>query len=231
MDVDSKGFAYLGQNTVRKYDTRTGMLVGEIAHTPDLENGGKFGPVEMPNHTPGVGTMGPVAGFLPPPPGAAGRGGRGQQDPAARAAAIASPDQRQKKRRLEIESGGRPAANSRWPGRGRGEHSGRVDGNRRRRRTRVPCRIAFPAHHLRLTLFSPMKTVPALLALMCLAGAHVADGRAAVPTAPAVPAMTRAAYHLDGILGTSADFTFVSSSPRAADRADRKSTRPELQSH
>ena len=64
-----------------------------------------------------------------------------------------------------------------------------------------------------------MKTVPALLALMCLAGAHVADGRAAVPTAPAVPAMTRAAYHLDGILGTSADFTFVSASPRAADRA------------
>ena len=90
MDVDSKGFAYLGQNTVRKYDTRTGMLVGEIAHTPDLENGGKFGPVEMPNHTPGVGTMGPVAGFLPPPPGAAGRGGRGQQDPAARAAAMAA---------------------------------------------------------------------------------------------------------------------------------------------
>ena len=66
-----------------------------------------------------------------------------------------------------------------------------------------------------------MKTVPALLALMCLAGAHVSDGRAAVPTAPAVPAMTRAAYHLDGILGTSADFTFVSASPRAADRAER----------
>ena len=90
MDVDSKGFAYLGQNTVRKYDTRTGMLVGEIAHTPDLENGGTFGPVTIPPHTPGVGTMGPVAGFLPPPPGAAGRGGRGQQDPAARAAAIAA---------------------------------------------------------------------------------------------------------------------------------------------
>src|ERR1044072_2632108 len=35
MDVDSKGFAYLGQNTVRKYDTRTGMMVGEIEHTPE----------------------------------------------------------------------------------------------------------------------------------------------------------------------------------------------------
>src|SRR5262245_44829809 len=48
MDVDSKGFAYLGQNTVRKYDTKTGKLVGEIAHTPELENGGKFGPVSLP---------------------------------------------------------------------------------------------------------------------------------------------------------------------------------------
>src|SRR4029077_6897354 len=55
MDVDSKGFAYLGQNTVRKYDTKTGKLVGEIPHTPDLENGGKFGPPNEPKHTPGVG--------------------------------------------------------------------------------------------------------------------------------------------------------------------------------
>jgi sugar lactone lactonase YvrE len=90
MDVDSKGFAYLGQNTVRKYDTKTGKLVGEIPHSPELENGGKFGPAEMPKHTPGVGGQGPVAGFLPPPPGAAGRGrGRGGNagDPAAQAAA------------------------------------------------------------------------------------------------------------------------------------------------
>jgi sugar lactone lactonase YvrE len=93
MDVDSKGFAYLGQNTVRKYDTKTGKLVGEIAHTPELENGGKFGPSEMPKRTPGVGGQGPVAGFLPPPPGAegrgrGGRGGRGGNpgDPAAQAA-------------------------------------------------------------------------------------------------------------------------------------------------
>ena len=29
MDVDSKGFVYIGQNTVRKYDPKTGKLVGE----------------------------------------------------------------------------------------------------------------------------------------------------------------------------------------------------------
>ena len=88
MDVDSKGFAYLGQNTVRKYDTKTGKLVGEIPHTPDLENGGKFGPPQEPKHTAGVGGQGPVAGFLPPPPGAAGRGrGGNAPDPAAQAAA------------------------------------------------------------------------------------------------------------------------------------------------
>src|SRR5678816_2550083 len=79
MDIDSKGFAYLGQNTVRKYETKTGKLVGEIPHTPE--------------RTPGVGGQGPVAGFLPPPPGAArGRGGRGGNapDPAAQAAARAA---------------------------------------------------------------------------------------------------------------------------------------------
>ncbi len=87
MDVDSKGFAYLGQNTVRKYDVKTGKLVGAIEHTPETEGGGTFqNEVNIPNHTAGVGSSGPVAGFLPPPPGAAGRGGRGGgQDPAARA--------------------------------------------------------------------------------------------------------------------------------------------------
>jgi len=90
MDVDSKGFAYLGQNTVRKYDTRTGMMVGEIAHTPELENGGRFNAPQIPQHTPGVGGAGPVSGFIPAPAGAegrGGRGGRGAQDPAAQAAA------------------------------------------------------------------------------------------------------------------------------------------------
>lgn len=90
MDVDSKGFAYLGQNTVRKYDMKTGMLVGEIPHTPETENGGKFTAPTLPNHVPGQGSAGPVAGFLPPPPGAArGRGGNAP-DPAAQAAARAA---------------------------------------------------------------------------------------------------------------------------------------------
>jgi hypothetical protein len=89
MDIDSKGFAYLGQNTVRKYDTKTGKLVGAIEHSPETEGGGAFQQeANLPNHTPGQGGTGPVAGFLPPPPGAArggggGRGGRGAPDPAA----------------------------------------------------------------------------------------------------------------------------------------------------
>src|SRR4029079_15270481 len=94
MDVDSKGFAYLGQNTVRKYDTKTGKLVGAIEHTPETEGGGACQQeANLPNHVPGQGGMGPVVGFLPPPPGegrGGGRGGRGNVDPAARAAAIAA---------------------------------------------------------------------------------------------------------------------------------------------
>ena len=53
MDVDSKGFAYLGQNNVRKYDTRSGKMVAEIPHTPETENGQKFMMPQLPNHTPG----------------------------------------------------------------------------------------------------------------------------------------------------------------------------------
>ena len=56
MDVDSKGFAYLGQNTVRKYDTKTGKLVGAIEHSPETEGGGTFQQdANLPNHTPGQG--------------------------------------------------------------------------------------------------------------------------------------------------------------------------------
>jgi hypothetical protein len=90
MDIDSKGFAYLGQNTVRKYDTKTGKVVAEIAHTPELENGGKFAMPEMPVRTPGVGGAGPVAGFVPQPGGGGrGRGGNAP-DAAAQAAARAA---------------------------------------------------------------------------------------------------------------------------------------------
>ena len=90
MDVDSKGFAYLGQDTVRKYDVKTGKLVGEVPRTPEREPGVPNVPDSVPMHKPGVGGQGPVGGFLPPPPGAAGRGGRGNVDPAQQAARIAA---------------------------------------------------------------------------------------------------------------------------------------------
>jgi DNA-binding beta-propeller fold protein YncE len=87
MDVDSKGFAYLGQDTVRKYDSKTGTLVGEVPRTPEREGGGggegRGGAVRVP----GRGGPGPVAGFLPPP---GGRGRGNQPDPAVRAAAVAA---------------------------------------------------------------------------------------------------------------------------------------------
>ncbi len=86
-----------------------------------------------------------------------------------------------------------------------------------------------------------MKTATALLALICIAGTHVSTVRAEVPTTPVpttpvitapvitAPVITSAAFHFDGILGTSADFTFVAASTRgstqastqAAERAER----------
>ncbi|MEQ1945781.1 MAG: hypothetical protein ABL995_01230 [Bryobacteraceae bacterium] len=77
MAIDSKGFAYLGQDTIRKYDSKTGKLVGEIQRTPDRVpgQGGDSSPAALTeNHVKGKGTMGPVAGFLP--------GGRPRPDPA-----------------------------------------------------------------------------------------------------------------------------------------------------
>jgi hypothetical protein len=89
MAVDSKGFAYLGQDTVRKYDEKTGKLVGEVPRTLDKQPGGGGGDGAPPtsSHVAGHGSAGPVAGFLTPP------GGRPQPDAAAQAArgqAIAS---------------------------------------------------------------------------------------------------------------------------------------------
>jgi len=68
MDVDSAGFAYLGQETVRKYDTRTGRVIGEIVHTPEREDGGPVGLPTSNDGKPGQGSRGPVAAFLPQPP-------------------------------------------------------------------------------------------------------------------------------------------------------------------
>jgi hypothetical protein len=86
MAVDSKGFVYIGQDTVRKYDPKTGKVVGEVPRTSERPSGGG-GPDAVPEgttHVPGHGSRGPVAGFLTPP------GGRPQPDPAIRAAALAA---------------------------------------------------------------------------------------------------------------------------------------------
>jgi hypothetical protein len=74
MAVDSQGFVYIGQNTVRKYDPKTGKVVGATPRAPETETGGTAGAAEptLPPHTPGRGSAGPVAGFLTP------AGGRGQ---------------------------------------------------------------------------------------------------------------------------------------------------------
>ncbi len=60
MDVDSQGFVYIGQDTVRKYDPKTGKMVKEVARVPETQ-----------------------------PQGSVGRG-RGNADPAAQAAAVAA---------------------------------------------------------------------------------------------------------------------------------------------
>ena len=65
MDVDSKGFVYLGQDTVRKYDPRTGKVVAEVARTPEREGGAPVGLSAPAVRTPGLGTAGPVYRFLP----------------------------------------------------------------------------------------------------------------------------------------------------------------------
>ena len=82
MAVDSKGFVYIGQNTVRKYDPKTGKVVGATPRAPETETGGTAGAAEptLPPHTPGRGSAGPVAGFIPP------ANGRGQPNLANQAA-------------------------------------------------------------------------------------------------------------------------------------------------
>jgi hypothetical protein len=48
MDTDSKGFAYLGQDTVRKYDVKTGKMVAEVPRAPEGEGGGPNRPAALP---------------------------------------------------------------------------------------------------------------------------------------------------------------------------------------
>jgi len=80
MAVDSNGFVYIGQDTVRKYDPKTGKVVGEVPRTPERPpfSGGE--PALTSAHVLGRGSAGPVAGFLAPP------AGRGQPDAATLAA-------------------------------------------------------------------------------------------------------------------------------------------------
>jgi hypothetical protein len=89
MAVDTKGFVYIGQDTVRKYDPKTGKVVGEVPRAPERQpggGGGDGGPLTSA-HVAGRGSAGPVAGFLPNPGGRGGRGGKGGgPDPAAIAA-------------------------------------------------------------------------------------------------------------------------------------------------
>jgi hypothetical protein len=84
LDVDSKGFLYLGQDTVRKYDPKTGQMVGAVPHVPDAEGGGLNQPPSISPRVPGRGGPGPTGTFPQP------AGGRGAADPAARAAAAAA---------------------------------------------------------------------------------------------------------------------------------------------
>ena len=92
MDVDSKGFVYIGQDTVRKYDSKTGKLVGEIARVPETEGGGGGGRGQAPRE-PGQGSAGPVAGFITVP----GGGGRGAPNPEAQAKQAAAREAFRKK--------------------------------------------------------------------------------------------------------------------------------------
>jgi len=66
MDVDDDGFVYLGQDTVRKYDPRTGELVAEVARTPERENGAPVGLAPPVARAPGQPTSGAQAPTLSP---------------------------------------------------------------------------------------------------------------------------------------------------------------------
>jgi hypothetical protein len=66
--VDSKGFVYLGQFTVRKYDPKTGKLVGEAPRTPEKPPGTGGEAAAVLNPDPSKGGPGPLGTFPAPPP-------------------------------------------------------------------------------------------------------------------------------------------------------------------
>jgi len=73
MAVDSKGFIYVGQDTVRKFDPATGRVVGEVPRAPEAPPGTP--PARTRARVPGRGGPGPVGTVAFPgrgnPPGAA----------------------------------------------------------------------------------------------------------------------------------------------------------------
>jgi len=75
MAVDKQGFIYIGQNTVRKYDPKTGKMLAAIPHIPETANGQPFDSNPRIGWVKGQGSAGPVAGFIAV--GEGGRGGRG----------------------------------------------------------------------------------------------------------------------------------------------------------
>ncbi|NNC63958.1 MAG: hypothetical protein HKN84_04155 [Gammaproteobacteria bacterium] len=68
MDVDEAGFVYVGQDTVRKYDPRTGEVVGELVRTPEREGGGQVGLASPAERIPGKGTLRHAEVFMPETP-------------------------------------------------------------------------------------------------------------------------------------------------------------------
>src|SRR3984893_12395153 len=76
MAVDSKGFVYIGQDTVRKYDPKTGEPVGEAPRIPDrMAVNGEAALGKGEPHIPGKGGPGPLGTF----PGSVGGGKQVEQ--------------------------------------------------------------------------------------------------------------------------------------------------------
>ena len=63
-----EGYAYIGQDTVRKYDPRTGEILAEVARTPEREGGGRVGLPPPVERVPGQGTLEHAEVFMPSSP-------------------------------------------------------------------------------------------------------------------------------------------------------------------
>jgi hypothetical protein len=77
MAVDKQGFIYIGQNTVRKYDPKTGKMLAAIPHIPENAAGQPFDNNPRIGWVKGQGSAGPVSGFITVPGADGGRGARG----------------------------------------------------------------------------------------------------------------------------------------------------------